>query len=92
MAEEPRDQKKEDTENKQSQAAKESSQGEAEEAKESKGEDKLVSEKEYLELKDRLLRLAAEFDNYKKRAAKENENAKLLGKAELMRKASSNTR
>ena len=86
MAEEPRDQKKEDTENKQSQAAKEASQGEAEEAKESKGEDKLVSEKEYLELKDRLLRLAAEFDNYKKRAAKENENAKLLGKAELMRK------
>jgi len=86
MAEEQKDQKKENTENKQGQAAKESDQGGAEEDKESKEEEKLVSEKDYLELKDRLLRLAAEFDNYKKRAAKENENAKLLGKAELMRK------
>ena len=66
MAEEPKDQKKENTENKQSQAAKEADQGGAEENKESKEEEKLVSEKDYLELKDRLLRLAAEFDNYKK--------------------------
>jgi len=86
MAEEPKDQKKENDENKQDQAAKEASQGSAEEGKESKEEEKLVSEKEYLELRDRLLRLAAEFDNYKKRTAKENESAKLLGKAELMRK------
>ena len=84
MAEEPKDQKKENTEDKQSQATKEASHGGAEGEK--KGEEKLVSEKEYLELKDRLLRLAAEFDNYKKRTAKESENAKLLGKAELMRK------
>ncbi|MFP3215006.1 MAG: nucleotide exchange factor GrpE [Candidatus Micrarchaeota archaeon] len=86
MAEEAKDQKKDDTESKQDQAAKEAKQSSAEEGKESKEEEKLVSEKEYLELKDRLLRLAAEFDNYKKRTAKENENAKLLGKAELMRK------
>jgi molecular chaperone GrpE len=38
------------------------------------------------ELRDRLLRLAAEFDNYKKRTAKEIENAKLVGKAEMARK------
>ncbi|MGC9098966.1 MAG: nucleotide exchange factor GrpE [Candidatus Micrarchaeia archaeon] len=49
-------------------------------------EEKCVKESEYLELKDRLLRLAAEFDNYKKRAAREVENSKLLGKAELMKK------
>lgn len=41
---------------------------------------------EAAELKDRLLRMAAEFDNYKKRTSKEIENAKTLGKAELMRK------
>lgn len=38
------------------------------------------------ELKDRLLRLAAEFDNYKKRSAKEVESAKTVGKAELAAK------
>ncbi len=38
------------------------------------------------ELKDRLLRLAAEFDNYKKRAAKEVDNMRTIGKAELMSK------
>jgi len=37
------------------------------------------------ELKDRLLRLAAEFDNYKKRVAKDIDSAKTVGKAELMR-------
>ncbi|MEM0200895.1 MAG: nucleotide exchange factor GrpE [Candidatus Micrarchaeaceae archaeon] len=35
------------------------------------------------ELKDRLLRLAAEFDNYKKRTVKDIENAKNFGKAEF---------
>ncbi len=39
-----------------------------------------------VELKDRLLRLAAEFDNYKKRTAKDIDNAKAVGKAELARK------
>ncbi|MDE1869728.1 MAG: nucleotide exchange factor GrpE [Candidatus Micrarchaeota archaeon] len=38
------------------------------------------------ELKERLLRLAAEFDNYKKRTAKEVEAAKNLGKIEMIRK------
>lgn len=38
------------------------------------------------ELKDRLLRMAAEFDNYKKRTAKEVENSKNVGKAEIVRK------
>ncbi|MDE1825160.1 MAG: nucleotide exchange factor GrpE, partial [Candidatus Micrarchaeota archaeon] len=38
------------------------------------------------ELRDRLLRLAAEFDNYKKRTAREIDTAKSLGKAEVMKK------
>lgn len=44
-----------------------------------------AEEKELAEVKDRLLRLAAEFDNYKKKAAKDVDNAKGLGKAELVR-------
>ncbi len=40
-------------------------------------------EMEILELKDRLLRLAAEFDNYKKRVAKELDSTKATGKMEL---------
>ncbi|MDE1851425.1 MAG: nucleotide exchange factor GrpE [Candidatus Micrarchaeota archaeon] len=38
------------------------------------------------EVKDRLLRLAAEFDNYKKRVAKESESARSIGKAEAIAK------
>ncbi len=38
------------------------------------------------ELRDRLLRLAAEFDNYKKRVSKDLDNAKTAGKAELAAK------
>ena len=38
------------------------------------------------ELKERLLRLAAEFDNYKKRTAREFDASKSVGKAELLRK------
>ena len=38
------------------------------------------------EMRDRLLRLAAEFDNYKKRVAKEISEAKNFGKAELAAK------
>ncbi len=41
---------------------------------------------EEAELKERLLRLAADFDNYKKRTAKEVESSKTFGKAELIRK------
>lgn len=58
--------------------------GQAKESKEEKQE--MVKESEYLELRERLLRLAAEFDNYKKRVAKNIEDAKLVGKAELMKK------
>lgn len=38
------------------------------------------------EIRERLLRLAAEFDNYKKRVAKEIDNAKAFGKAEFAAK------
>ena len=38
------------------------------------------------ELKDRLLRLAAEFDNYKKRVAKDLDNSKDVGRAEVISK------
>lgn len=47
-------------------------------------ETKEVSETD--ELRERLLRLAAEFDNYKKRTAKEVDAAKNLGKVEMLRK------
>ncbi len=39
---------------------------------------------ECAELKDRLLRLAAEFDNYKKRVAKDIDGAKDMGRADVM--------
>jgi molecular chaperone GrpE len=54
-----------------------------EEAAPEKAEQKPTAEEE---LKDRLLRLAAEYDNYKKRTMKEVEGAKLMGRAELMLK------
>ncbi len=38
------------------------------------------------EMREKMLRLAAEFDNYKKRSAKELENSKLVGKAEAISK------
>ncbi|MCL5430214.1 MAG: nucleotide exchange factor GrpE [Candidatus Marsarchaeota archaeon] len=40
---------------------------------------------EEVDYKDRLMRLAAEFDNYKKKARSDMENAKVLGKAEIVR-------
>ncbi|MGC8547925.1 MAG: nucleotide exchange factor GrpE [Candidatus Micrarchaeia archaeon] len=43
-------------------------------------------EKEIAELKDRFLRLAAEFDNYKKKVASDIQSAKDIGKAELIAK------
>ncbi len=46
-----------------------------------------VNEKsdEYMELKERFMRLAAEFDNYKKRTANDIASAKRMGMAELMK-------
>ncbi len=38
---------------------------------------------DYAELKERMLRLAAEFDNYKKRVKNDLDNARGIGKAEL---------
>lgn len=49
---------------------------------EKKEEQKIES---YEELKERMLRLAAEFDNYKKRIRNDIENSRDIGKAELMR-------
>ena len=48
--------------------------------------DKTKTKDEVLELKDRLLRLAAEFDNYKKRTSKDIENSKTQGKIEFASK------
>ena len=42
-------------------------------------------DREIAEVKDRLLRLAAEFDNYKKKVAKDMDASKNMGKAELVR-------
>ncbi|MEM0149431.1 MAG: nucleotide exchange factor GrpE [Candidatus Micrarchaeaceae archaeon] len=44
-----------------------------------------ITANEYAELKERFLRLAAEFDNYKKRTANEASIAKRMGTAELMK-------
>lgn len=41
---------------------------------------------EVAQLKDRILRMAAEFDNYKKRVAKDIDNSKALGRAEAIAK------
>lgn len=52
---------------------------------EQKQEQTTDSAKEAAELKDRLLRLAAEFDNYKKRSAKDFARAKEAGRTELIK-------
>lgn len=61
-----------------------------EEGKEESSNNKETKEndekEEVSEIKDRLLRLAAEFDNYKKRVAKESENARSIGKSEAITK------
>ncbi|OJI07515.1 HSP-70 cofactor [Candidatus Micrarchaeum sp.] len=46
----------------------------------------VVSKSEYEELKERVLRMAAEFDNYKKRSAADVANAKNVGKAEMLKR------
>ncbi|MGC8629030.1 MAG: nucleotide exchange factor GrpE [Candidatus Micrarchaeia archaeon] len=58
-----------------------SQQGESQQKKQQDEKDKQIAE-----LKDRLLRLVAEFDNYRKRAAEDMKSAKDLGKAELIAK------
>ncbi len=49
------------------------------------GEKNGKKEEEQEPYKERLLRLAAEFDNYKKRIKTDVDNAKLIGKAEIMK-------
>lgn len=75
--------------------ANEGKEGKSEEKKEADPdaqvqEEKAEPKKEEAEsadsVKDRLLRLAAEFDNYKKRVAKEIEASKNIGKAEAVAK------
>ena len=44
-----------------------------------------VTKQEYDELKERMLRIAAEFDNYKKRTKADIDNAKGIGKAEVIK-------
>jgi molecular chaperone GrpE len=56
----------------------------AEEADQEEKTEEVKTENE--EFKERLLRMAAEFDNYKKRATKDIDNAKGMGKAELIAK------
>lgn len=70
-----------DQNNGQDAKAKEPQKGEVE-----KGAEGSLNEAEIKEGKERFLRLAAEFDNYKKRVAKEMENAKDLGRAEVIKK------
>lgn len=43
-----------------------------------------MPKKEYDELKEQMLRIAAEFDNYKKRTRNDVENARSIGKAEAI--------
>ncbi len=58
----------------------------AEDAKSNvEGEKNGKKEEEQEPYKERLLRLAAEFDNYKKRIKTDVDNAKLIGKAEIMK-------
>ena len=42
-----------------------------------------AQDKELAEVKDRLLRMAAEFDNFKKKMAKDMDASRTMGKAEL---------
>ncbi len=84
MAEEKKEKEEKNTENEEEKIQT----AEAEEKQQNKKEkaNDEVKEKKDDDLKDRLLRLAAEFDNYKKRTNKDIENAKSLGKAEFASK------
>ena len=59
--------------------------GKKEEQQESPKKEDKQQELEYAELRERMLRLAAEFDNYKKRTKSDVEKAQLLGKAEILK-------
>ncbi|MEM0154748.1 MAG: nucleotide exchange factor GrpE [Methanothrix sp.] len=68
--------------------------GKTSEKSESRAQDKMqeaateehVPKSEYEAIKERMLRLAAEFDNYKKRSASDVANAKNIGKAEMLKR------
>lgn len=49
------------------------------------GKEKKEAGEDYAELREQMLRLAAEFDNYKKRVKKDLDNAEDLGKAALIK-------
>ncbi len=59
---------------------------EAEEAGEKPEENDEAAEETVDDVKERLVRLAADFDNYKKRVAKEIADSKTIGKAEAITK------
>ena len=61
-------------------------QGKSNEAKENREESEKKQEETPAELKERLIRLAAEFDNYKKRVMKDIDSSKDMGKAELVKR------
>lgn len=60
--------------------------GSAKEDAEEIEEPKKEADKDNADMKDRLLRLAAEFDNYKKRVAKDIDNSKEIGRADVITK------
>ncbi len=49
-------------------------------------EEEAESKKEDEDYKERMLRIAAEFDNYKKRVRNDVDNAKIIGKAEMIKR------
>ncbi len=55
------------------------------EKQEEEEEEESEEEEEKEDYKEKMLRIAAEFDNYKKRTKNETENARRLGKAEIMK-------
>jgi molecular chaperone GrpE len=59
--------------------------GEKQNGSEKQQKQEAPKENDIAEMKDRLLRLAAEFDNYKKKTARDIDSAKNIGKAELIK-------
>lgn len=72
-------------EKKKEEASKNESNG-ADKGKEQEQKSETVQKKDYDEMKERASRLAAEFDNYKKRSSLEIENAKNVGKVEILKR------
>lgn len=77
---------KEDKEERKEGNKPEETESKAERGSEAKTEEEGRENDDYKELNDRYLRLAAEFDNYKKRSARDIEGAKAVGKAEIAAK------